>query len=53
MKVRTLNESLYIRYQEGKITLHDAAREFYLHGWTNFVDEDYTIRMFNQLSNQL
>ena len=50
IKAMTLDRSLYKRYHEGKITLHEAAREFHAHGWTNFVDEGYTIRTLNRLA---
>ena len=47
--VPTLNESLYWRYAAGIISLHDAAREFTSHGWTNFVDEDFTKKEFAEI----
>ncbi len=50
--IPTVNESLYWRYAAGIISLHDAAREFTSHGWTNFVDEDYTRRQFSILNKK-
>ena len=47
--VPTLNESLYWHYAAGIISLHDAAREFTSHGWTNFVDEDFTKKKFAEI----
>jgi len=38
---RTLNQSVRARYEEGEITLRQAAEELCFHGWTNFIDEDY------------
>ena len=49
MTVKTVNQSLFEKYSRGEITLHEAARQFHAHGWTNFVDEDYTMREFNRL----
>ena len=48
--IRTLEHSLYDRYIEGAITLHEAAREFHSHGWTNFVDEDYARKTFLRIA---
>ena len=52
LKIPTVAESLYWRYAAGIITLHEAAREFTSHGWTNFVDEDYTRRKFTELNQK-
>ena len=52
LKIPTVAESLYWRYAAGIITLHEAAREFTCHGWTNFVDEDYTRRKFTELNQK-
>lgn len=38
--IPTLAQSLRMKMDAGTITLHEAAREFCRHGWTNFVDED-------------
>lgn len=46
----TLDVSLYRDYTSGKITLREAAEKFYSHGWTNFLDEDYTLRQFERIS---
>ena len=50
LKIPTVAESLFWRYAAGIITLHEAAREFVNHGWTNFVDEDYTREKFSELN---
>ncbi len=50
--IPTVNESLYWRYAAGIISFHEAAREFTSHGWTNFVDEDYTRRQFSILNEK-
>ena len=47
---KTLDHSLYAAYKAGKISLPEAARKFYTHGWTNFVDEDYARRVFNRIA---
>ena len=39
---RTVGESVRDRYEKGLITLRHAAEELCRHGWTNFIDEDYT-----------
>lgn len=49
MKARTVDKQLYDEYKQGKITLHEAARQFHSHGWTNFVDEDFTKRTFKKI----
>lgn len=51
--IKTLNYSLYDKYVSGRITLHEAARRFHSHGWTNFVDEDYTRREFSRIACEL
>lgn len=38
--IPNLAQSLRMKMDAGTITLHEAAREFCRHGWTNFVDED-------------
>lgn len=48
---RTVARYLYDEYRAGRMTLHEAAREFHAHGWTNFVDEDYTHNKFRELEN--
>ena len=50
--IPTVNESLYWRYAAGIITLNEAAREFTKHGWTNFVDEDYTRKQFAEINQK-
>jgi antirestriction protein ArdC len=50
--IPTVNESLYWKYAAGIISFHEAAREFTSHGWTNFVDEDYTRRQFSILNEK-
>ncbi len=50
--IPTVNESLYWRYAAGIISLHEAAQEFTKNGWTNFVDEDYTLRQFESLNQK-
>ena len=50
--IPTVNESLYWQYAAGIITLKEAAREFARNGWTNFVDEDFTLRQFNKLNQK-
>ena len=52
LNIPTVHESLYWRYAAGIISLHDAAREFTSHGWTNFVDEDYTRKQFAELNQK-
>jgi hypothetical protein len=44
MKARTLNQTLYLKWKNGELDLHEVAREFHTHGWTNFVDDDYARR---------
>lgn len=43
-EIKTLNESLREKVLSGKMTIREAAREFCRCGWTNFVDEEFTIR---------
>ena len=50
--IPTVNESLYWEYAAGLITLHEAAQEFCKSGWTNFVDEKYTLKEFKTLNNK-
>ena len=50
--VKTVDESLYLDYAAGNCTLHEAARQFHSSGWTNFVDEDYTLRHFAELNQK-
>lgn len=38
---RTLSQYLCDKYQEGKITIREAAVAQYNAGWTNFIDEEY------------
>lgn len=45
--VKTLDKSIAEDYNNGKITLHEAARQFCLAGWTNFVDEDAALKFMN------
>ena len=45
--IKTLDKSLAEDYKNGKITLHEAARQFCLAGWTTFVDEDAAIKFMN------
>ena len=47
-KVKTLNYRLAEQYNAGKITLRQAAEQFYLHGWTNYIDLDYTIHQITK-----
>lgn len=47
LKVDTLDVSIAKRFRRGEITLLEAAREFYRHGWTNFVDESAALRFIN------
>jgi hypothetical protein len=50
--LRTVDYKLYADYKNGNITLHDAAREFCRCGWTNFVDEEYTVSIFNRIEQE-
>lgn len=52
MDIPTIGESLYWEYAAGLISLKDAAEEFYHAGWTNYVDEKYTLAKFSQLNSQ-
>lgn len=40
-KPRILSQYLYDKYQEGKITIREAAVSLYNAGWTNYIDEEY------------
>lgn len=42
--IPTVGESVVAEYHAGKIDLHEAARIFFRHGWTNFIDEDFARR---------
>ena len=44
----TLDKSLARKVEAGTMTIHEAARELCAHGWTNFVDEDYTRRVLSK-----
>ena len=37
--------SLRMDVESGKITIQEAAKELYIVGWSNFVDEEKTIRL--------
>lgn len=50
--VKTLDESLYDKYSKGLLTIRKVAIEFYKHGWTNFIDEDYAKRVMNNLKDK-
>ena len=50
--VKTLDESLYDKYSKGLLTIRKVAIEFYKHGWTNFIDEDYATRVMNNLKDK-
>lgn len=50
--LKTVDESLFESYNNGKITIHQAAGKFCSAGWTNFVDEDFTIKTFERLSGE-
>jgi len=50
--LKTVDESLFESYKNGKITIHQAAEKFCSAGWTNFVDEDYTIKTLERLSSE-
>ena len=50
--LKTVDESLFESYKNGKITIRQAAEKFCSAGWTNFVDEDYTIKTFERLSGE-
>lgn len=52
MKIRTLDVSLYMDWAEGKISLREAACEFCLAGWTNFVDVDATMNFFRRVKTE-
>ena len=49
---KTIDESLFESYKNGKITIHQAAERFCSAGWTNFVDEDYAKKAFERLSGE-
>ena len=51
--LKTVDESLFESYKNGKITIRQAAEKFCSAGWTNFVDEDYTIKTFERLSGEI
>jgi hypothetical protein len=40
-KSRILSQYICDKYQEGKITIREAAVTLYNAGWTTFIDEDY------------
>lgn len=48
-KPRILSEYLCDKYQEGKITIRDAAVALYNAGWTNFIDEEYAKKILGIL----
>ena len=50
--LKTLDESLFESYNNGEITVRQAAEKFCSAGWTNFVDEGYTIKTFERLSGE-
>lgn len=47
MVMTNIIESTRIKYENGDITLHDAARKLHKAGITNFVDEKRTLELFN------
>ena len=49
----TLDKSLARKVEAGAMTLHEAARELCAHGWTNFVDEDYTRRVLSKYTDKV
>jgi hypothetical protein len=51
--IPTVDKSLYWDYAAGLITVKDAAREFCRCGWTNFVDEKYTLKKFGEINKEL
>ena len=51
-RIPTVDESLYWRYAAGIITVKEAAREFAGAGWTNFVDEKFTLQKFAELNEK-
>lgn len=44
LRVKATNIAIRERYEEGSITLKEAAREFCRLGWTNFVDESAAMK---------
>ena len=50
--LKTLNESLFESYNNGEITVRQAAEKFCSAGWTNFLDEGYTRKTFGKLSRE-
>lgn len=51
--IPTVDKSLYWDYAAGLITLKDAAREFNRCGWTNFIDEKFTMKRFGEINKEL
>ena len=50
--LKPVDESLFESYKNGKITIRQAAEKFCSASWTNFVDEEYTIKTFERLSGE-
>jgi len=50
--IPTVDKSLYWDYAAGLISINDAAREFNRCGWTNFVDEKYTLKKFEEINKE-
>lgn len=46
--IKTLDESLREKYNNGEITIREAAVEFYEAGWTNYIDVERTRRWLIQ-----
>lgn len=53
MQIDTIDVSLYKQYISGEISLRDAAKSFCSSGWSNFVDLEFTKRVFERVSKQI
>lgn len=50
-KPRILSQYLCDKYQEGKITIREAAITLYNAGWMTFIDEDYAKNILGVFQN--
>lgn len=52
-ELETADVTIYKKVASGKLSMHEAAREFCRLGWTNFVDIDATKRYLKLAEDKL
>lgn len=50
--MRTLDKYLFDEYKAGRITIEEAAQEMHGHGWTTFVDVEFTKQHFDRICDK-